>query len=164
MKFDPARLLGPLVAALMLVLVVQQTLGALRASGVWEQRHAAHAPPVNPFAPLESLLAFAGHSRSDALRDPFAFGHAAAPVVTRKPVAPRPAPAPVPVEPERPVLTSIVWVESNPSATLRFNGRDYPVQTNTLFDEFRVQSITRDQVTLVRGGETLVLKLPKKGD
>ena len=62
------------------------------------------------------------------------------------------------------MLTSIVWLENNPSATLRWNGRDYPVQTNTLFDEFRVQSITRNQVTLVRGGETLVLQLPKKGD
>jgi hypothetical protein len=62
------------------------------------------------------------------------------------------------------VLTSIVWLESNPSATLRWNGRDYPVQTNTLFDEFQVLGITRDQVTLMRGGETLVLQLPKKGE
>jgi hypothetical protein len=38
------------------------------------------------------------------------------------------------------------------------------VQVNTLFDEFRVRSITRSQVILERGGETLVLQLPKKGD
>ena len=96
------------------------------------------------------------------MRDPFAFGRAPAPPGTRKPSAPRPAAAPV--APARPVLTSIVWLESNPSATVRWNGRDYPVQTNTLFDEFRVQSISRNQVTLVRGGETLVLQLPKKGE
>ena len=162
MRLDLARLLGPLVAALMLVLIVQQTLGALRAAGVWGQRHHAAAPAANPFARIDGLLAPAASERPAVLRDPFAFVRAPAPVVTRKPAAPRPAPEPV--APARPVLTSIVWLESNPSATLRWNGRDYPVQTNTLFDEFRVQSITRDQVTLVRGGETLVLQLPKKGD
>jgi hypothetical protein len=162
MRVDLARLLGPLAAALMLVLTVQQTLGALRAAGVWGPRRAATAPAASPFARIEGLLAPAPSGPTAALRDPFAFGRAPAPVVTRQPAAPRPAPAPV--APARPVLTSIVWLESNPSATLRWNGRDYPVQTNTLFDEFRVQSITRSQVTLVRGGETLVLQLPKKGD
>jgi len=162
MRFDLARLLGPLVAALVLVLVLQQTLGALRAGGVWGQRHTTVAPPASPFARIEGLLAPTASQPPTALRDPFTFGHAPAPVVTRGPVAPRPVP--VPVAPARPVLTSIVWLEANPSATLRWNGRDYPVQTNTLFDEFRVQSITRDQVTLVRGAETLVLQLPKKGD
>ena len=162
MRLDLARLLGPLVAALVLVLILQQTLGALRAGGVWGQRRTTVAPPASPFARIEGLLAPAASQPPATSRDPFAFGRAPAPVVTRKPAAPRPAP--VPVAPERPVLTSIVWLESNPSATLRWNGRDYPVQTNTLFDEFRVQSITRNQVTLVRGGETLVLQLPKKGD
>jgi hypothetical protein len=162
MRFDPARLLGPLVAALVLVLIVQQTLGALRAGGVWGQRHATVVLPASPFARIERLLAPAASEPPAVLRDPFAFGRAPAPAVTHRPAAPRPAP--VPVAPARPVLTSIVWLESNPSATLRWNGRDYPVQTNTLFDEFRVQSITRNQVTLMRGGETLMLQLPKKGD
>jgi hypothetical protein len=162
MRLDLARLLGPLVAALVLVLIVQQTLGALRAGGVWAQHHATTAPPASPFARIERLLAPAASGPAAALRDPFTFGHAPTPVMTHRPTAPRTAPVPVP--PARPVLTSIVWLESNPSATLRWNGRDYPVQTNTLFDEFRVQSITRSQVTLVRGGETLVLQLPKKGD
>jgi hypothetical protein len=66
--------------------------------------------------------------------------------------------------PARPQLTAIVWVEDNPSATIRWNGRDHAVQVNTLFDEFRVRSITREQVILERGGETLVLQLPRKGD
>lgn len=162
MRLDLARLLGPLLAALVLVIILQQTLGALRAGGVWGQRHSTVAPVTSPFARIEGLLAPGSRRTDPALRDPFAFGRAPAPVVTRRPVAPRPAPAPA--APARPVLTSIVWIESNPSATLRWNGRDYPVQTNTLFDEFQVLSITRNQVTLVRGGETLVLQLPKKGD
>jgi hypothetical protein len=162
MRLDLARLLGPLVAVVVLVLILQQTLGALRAGGVWGQRHTAVARPASPFARIEDLLDPATSEPPAALRDPFAFGRAPAPMVTRRPtVAPV---APAPVAPARPVLTSIVWLESNPSATLRWNGRDYPVQTNTLFDEFRVQSITRNQVTLERGGETLVLQLPKKGD
>ena len=162
MRIDLTRLLGPLVAALVLVLILQQTLGALRAAGVWGHHPTAVAPAASPFARIEDLLASAASEQSAALRDPFAYGHAPAPVVPRKPAAPRPAPAPV--APARPVLTSIVWLENNPSATLRWNGHDYPVQVNTLFDEFRVQSIARNQVTLVRGGETLVLQLPKKGD
>ncbi len=55
-------------------------------------------------------------------------------------------------------------MENNPSATIRWNRKDRTVQVNTLFDEFRVRSITRDQVTLERGGEILVLQLPRKGD
>ena len=157
MRLDLARLIGPLVAVLVLVLILQQTLGALRAGGVWGPRRTTVAPVASPFARIEGLLTPAVSEPPAALRDPFAFGHAPAPVVTYKPVAPRPAPA-------RPVLTSIVWLEDNPSATLRWNGRDYPVQINTLFDEFRVQSITRNQVTLLRGDKTLVLQIPKKGD
>jgi hypothetical protein len=162
MRLDLARLLGPLVAIAVLALVLQQTVGALRVAGVWGPRHTDAASASSPFMQIEGLLAPAAPAPPGAMRDPFAFGRAPAPVVTHKPAAPRPAP--VPVAPAQPVLTSIVWLESNPSATLRWNGRDYPVQTNTLFDEFRVQSITRSQVTLVRGGETLVLQLPKKGE
>ena len=162
MRLDLARLLGPLVAALILVLIVQQTLGALRVGGVWGQRRTTAAPPASPYARIEGLLAPAAGDTTATTRDPFVFGRAQASVAARRPAAARPATAPV--APARPVLTSIVWLESNPSATLRWNGRDYPVQTNTLFDEFRVQSITRNQVTLSRGGETLVLQLLKKGD
>ncbi len=161
MRFDLSRLVGPLVAALVLVLILQQTIGALRAGGVWGQPHGTAAPPASPFTRIEGLLAADAGDPPAALRDPFSFGRAPAPVPARRPAA---RSAPAPAAPARPVLTSIVWLESNPSATLRWNGRDYPVQTNTLFDEFRVQNITRNQVTLVRGGETFVLQLPKKGD
>jgi hypothetical protein len=57
MRLDLARLLGPVVAALVLVLVLQQTLGALRAAGVWGPRHTAAAPAASPFARIEGLLA-----------------------------------------------------------------------------------------------------------
>ena len=162
MRLDLARLLGPLVALVVLVIILQQTLGALRVAGVWGPRPGATTPVTSPFVRIEGLLTPATPAPPAAMRDPFAFGHAPATMVTHKPAAPRPAP--LPVAPAKPVLTSIVWLESNPSATLRWNGRDYPVQINTLFDEFRVQNITRNQVTLVRGGETLVLQLPKKGE
>jgi hypothetical protein len=162
MRLDFARLLGPLVAALVLALILEQTMDALRVAGVWGPRQATVAPVASPLARIEDLLAPAASQPPVVSRDPFAFGLAPAPVVTRRPTAARPAL--VPVAPARPVLTSIVWLEDNPSATLRWNGRDYPVQTNTLFDEFRVQSIARNQVTLLRGDEILVLQLPKKGD
>ena len=160
MRFDPTRLLGPLVALVLLLLVVQQTLGALRASGVWG-RHRAVAPAASPYAQLEGLLALRPDVRTAPLRDPFNFERALEPTPAKRPVVARPT---TPATPARPVLTSIVWLENNPSATLRWNGQDYPVQTNMLFDEFRVRSITRDQVTLERGGEILVLQLPKKGE
>jgi hypothetical protein len=41
---------------------------------------------------------------------------------------------------------------------------DYSVRTNTLFADFRVVSITAQWVVLDRGGESLVLRLPVKGD
>jgi hypothetical protein len=162
MRLDFGRLLGPLVAALVLALILEQTLDALRVAGVWGPHQATVAPVASPLARIEGLLAPAASRPPAVARDPFAFGLAQAPVVPRRPAAARPAL--VPVAPARPVLTSIVWLEDNPSATLRWNGRDYPVQTNTLFDEFRVQSIARNQVTLLRGDEILVLQLPKKGD
>ena len=57
MRLDLARLLGPLVAALVLVLILQQTLGALRVAGVWGQRLTAAAPATSPFTRIEDLLA-----------------------------------------------------------------------------------------------------------
>jgi hypothetical protein len=61
------------------------------------------------------------------------------------------------------VLTSIVW-DNDPRATVRWEGRDYSVRENSLFADFRVTGIRRDQVVLERGGERLVLRLPQKGE
>jgi hypothetical protein len=161
MKLDTARLVGWSIALLLLVLVLQQTTGALHDSGVW-------APPsrtgrvASPYAGLERMLGAARRGPAEAAqRDPFAFGRAAASAPARPAAIRRPA---TPVESPRPQLTAIVWVENNPSATIRWNGMDRTVQANSLFDEFRVRSIARDQVILERGGETLVLRLPRKGD
>lgn len=161
MRLDPLRLAGWLLALLLLVLVLQQTTGALRDSGVWAHPRSA-APAASPYAGLERLLGAArGAAAAAPLRDPFAFGRATPPASPRRAPLARPA---RPAEPPRPQLTSIVWVENNPSATIRWNGKDRTVQVNTLFDEFRVRSITREQVILEHGGQTLVLQLPRKGD
>jgi len=161
MRIDPLRLVGPLVALLLFVLVVQQTMGALRASGAWSRRAHATAPP-SPYARVERLLARADSLPApDALRDPLAFARVAPPAPARKPVAKPPAPKPAPA---LPVLTSIVWAEGNPSATVRLEGRDITVRIGTLFGDFEVKNITREQVILDRGGQSLALRLPKKGD
>jgi hypothetical protein len=163
MKIDPVRLIAPLVAGLLLLLVVEQTLGALRTGGVWG-RAPARTAATETYGRLEGLLRPEAPGAGPT-RDPFAFGRVAAPEGARRPAGtPRPAPAAPALPPARPVLTSIVWTEGSPSATIRWQGRDYPVQVNTLFDEFRVLGITRDQVRLERGAEILVLQLPQKGD
>jgi len=61
------------------------------------------------------------------------------------------------------VLTTIVF-DADPRATVRWDGRDYSVRAGALFADFRVVSITRDQVVLDHAGESVVLKLPRKGD
>jgi hypothetical protein len=161
MKLDPARLAGWALAALLLALVVQQTAGALRASGVWTRPGRA-TPAVSPYDTLEHLLVVVAGAPAEApVRNPFAFGRATTVAPPRRPAV---APPARPAEPARPQLTAIVWVEGNPSATVRWNGKDHTVQVNSLFDEFRVRGITREQVILERGGEPLVLQLPRKGD
>lgn len=161
MRLDPVRIFGWLLALLLLALVMQQTAGALHASGVWA-RPRREAPAASPYAGLERMLGTARRGPAEAAqRDPFAFGRATAPAPERPAAIRRPVKA---AEPARPQLTAIVWVENNPSATIRWNGKDRTVQVNTLFDEFRVRGITRDQVILERGGESLVLQLPRKGD
>ena len=160
MKIDPLRLAGWALAALLLALVVQQTSAALHDSGVWT-RPRRSAPAPNPYAGVERLLAAAARGAAETpARDPFGFGRSPAPAPAR-PAVVRPA---QPVEPPRPQLTAIVWVEGNPSATVRWNGKDHTVQVNSLFGDFRVRGITREQVILERGDETLVLQLPRKGD
>jgi hypothetical protein len=160
MKLDPLRLAGWALAALLLALVVQQTAAALHDSGVWT-RPRRSAPAPNPYAGVEQLVAAAARGAAETpARDPFGFGRSPAPAPPR----PAAARATLPAEPARPQLTAIVWVEGNASATVRWNGKDHTVQVNSLFDEFRVRGITREQVILERGDETLVLQLSRKGD
>jgi hypothetical protein len=159
-KLNLDALLAPLVALLLLALIVQQTLGALRGSGAWRPRHAATAPKDDPYARLDKVLATRDTTRLALVRDPFSFEKAATPAtpVHRAPPAPVPPPAPA-----IPVLTSIIWTD-HPSATLRFEGHDYSVSAGTLFADFRVTNIARDQVVLDRAGAPIVLRLPRKGE
>uniref|UniRef100_A0A832ML98 Uncharacterized protein n=1 Tax=Eiseniibacteriota bacterium TaxID=2212470 RepID=A0A832ML98_UNCEI len=164
MRLDPRTLFAPLVALLALVVVLQLTSAALSTSGAWRRdAGGARATRVDPYAPLDRALALRAAPPPDGpLRDPFAFGGAPVASVAGgarpRPRATRDAP---PAAPPRPVLTAIVW-DSDPRATVRWNGRDYSVRPNTLFAEFRVVSIGRGQVVLDRNGESLVLTLPAR--
>lgn len=161
MKLDAKLVMPWIVAAVVLAVVVVQTAAALRQSGTW--RSASRVPAVrieDPYEHIERALARSEPALpAGGLRNPLAFGSAPSAVVGHA-ETPRPR---VPPPPARPVLTSIVW-DSDPRATVRWDGHDYSVRRNSLFADFRVLSISRDEVVLESGKETLVLKLPKKGE
>ena len=158
MKLDLRPWLAPLFAVVLLGVTMKQTGDALRTSGTWPQRvHGAPARPPDPYARLDRVLDRGGApTETQGLRDPFQFGPAPRPAVARSVPAALPAAEP-------PVLTSIIW-DSDPRATLRYDGRDFSVRENSLFADFRVTSITSTQVVLERNGEPLVLTLRSKGD
>jgi len=163
-KIDARALAVPLLAALVLVLTVQQTMSALKASGTWQGPvRASKVRAEDPYSRLDGLLANAPSTlATNPPRNPFAYA-AAAPTPTPShphPVAVTPV---VPPPPPQPILTAIVY-DADPQATVRYDGRDYSVHQNSLFSEFRVKSISQTQVTLDRNGETIVLTLRPKGD
>jgi len=160
MKLDLRPWLAPVLAVVLLGVTMKQTGDALRTSGTWPQRaHSAPARPPDPYARLDRVLdRGAARTETRGLRDPFQFGQAPHPAVARSAPAALPAAEPLP-----PVLTSIIW-DSDPRATLRYDGRDFSVRENSLFADFRVTSITSTQVVLERNGEPLVLTLRSKGD
>ncbi|MEO5617667.1 MAG: hypothetical protein ABIS67_07830 [Candidatus Eisenbacteria bacterium] len=160
MKLDASTVAPPLAAAIILALIITQTREALTLSGAWRRASAAAASAPSPFASLERLLAAPPRARAELPRDPLRSG-AVPQVAVSRPT--RPTPPPVPAAPAKPVLTSIVF-DADPRATVRWNGRDYSVRAGTLFADFRVTSVDRDQVVLDRGGEPVVLRLPKRGD
>jgi hypothetical protein len=160
MKLEARTIVPPVAAAIILALIITQTREALTLSGAWRRASAAAANAPSPFAHLEALLAAPGRARADLPRDPFRSG-ATPQVAVAGPV--RRVATPKPVPPQQPVLTSIVF-DADPRATVRWGGRDYSVRAGTLFADFRVTSVDRDQVTLDRGGEPVVLRLPKRGD
>lgn len=160
MKLDLESLIAPLLALVLLVLIVQQTLGALRSTGAWGRRHVAAAPVDDPYARLDRALS-APDTTTTNLRDPFEFGRAPqTEVAVRKPVT---KPVVVPQGPPPPVLTSIIF-DNDPRATIRYNDRDYPVRVNSLFGDYRVVSIARDEVVIDRSGQQMILRLRSKGD
>ena len=160
MRLDAKTVVPPVAALLILILIITQTREALNLSGAWRRASAAAAVAPSPFVSLEREIASPPAARVDLPRDPFRIGALQVAVVTnpnrpQKPVKPKPPPSPV--------LTSIVF-DSDPRATLRWDGHDYSVRPGGLFADFRVMSIAREQVVLERAGEAVVLRLPKRGE
>lgn len=161
MNRDAGRLLAPLLAVAVFVYVLLQTGHALQDSGVWRfgARRMA-APPADPFVELDGTIARVQSAPFDASpRDPFVYGPVERSSVLERVVRRLTPPAP----PERPVLTAVVF-DADPSAVVRWKGREYSVRTNGIFDEFVVMSISREQVVLKRGSETIVLQRKPQGD
>jgi hypothetical protein len=161
MRLDAGKLLVPLLAALILILTLRQTMSALKSSGSWQGRpRAARVRAEDPYARLDHLLARPlVDAPPDRVRDPFGYGPSPAPVAGPR-VAQRPR---TPPAPPRPNLTAIIW-DNDPRATIRYADQNYSVRENSLFADFRVKSITRTQVVLERNGEPLVLTLSPKGE
>ncbi len=164
MKLDAKSLFLRAVALVVLIVIVQQTSASLQASGAWQRRsRTARVRTEDPYSRLDGLIAAAKTPlEPDRLRNPFLYG---APrggtAVTPRPKPVNTTPQPVP-EPPKPTLTAIVW-DSDPQATIRYDGRDFSVHSNSLFSEFRVKSISATQVVLDRNGESIVLTL-RQGD
>lgn len=169
MKVDARALFVPLVAVAVLVLTIQQTIGALKDSGSWKhQPSKVHlVQPEDPYTRIDNMLgAPASRLSTESLRNPFVFG-AARSMATGTGTGPaKPAKPPVAVTPTaapKPTLTSIVW-DSDPRATVRYDGKEFSVRANSLFADFSVRSITATEVVLDHNGESIVLSLRSKGD
>jgi hypothetical protein len=165
MRFDPRAWIAPVVGALVLTLIMHHTISALRSGATWRDESLA-APKQNPYAPLDFLLSTPDTSAlPTALRDPF--GYAPRPTLPRPAVVRTPAPVAqgpaAPPEVPMPTLTAIIW-DTDPRATVRFDGRDFSVRENSLFADFTVKTIRPNEVVLDRNGQSLVLRLEKKGD
>jgi len=161
-KIDGKALIAPLLAAAVLGLVIVQTMHAMERAGAWASRRprATVVRAEDPYVSLDHAIAAAnGPAGTGLVRDPFAFGGGAPVAVTPL----RPKRVVVPGPPPRPVLTAIVW-DNDPRALVRWNDRDYTVRTNDLFDQFRVLSISREQVVLDRRGESMILRRPHQGE
>lgn len=160
MTLDAKALVPVLAAALILALILTLTREALNLSGAWQRASAAAAATPSPYAGLDRDIARTLPPRISITRDPLRGTIAPVAMVTHpgKPTPPKkPAPPPVPV------LTSIIF-DADPRATVRWDGREYSVRPGALFADFRVLSISREQVVLERAGESVVLRLPKRGE
>lgn len=167
MKIDARALFVPLVAAAVLALMIQQTAGALKDSGSWKPpAHVRIARPEDPYTRIDNVLGTkATPLPAEGLRNPFVFGSGRSAATGTGPVKPTKTPvALTPAAPLRPTLTSIISSDSDPRATVRYDGRDFSVRVNSLFADFSVRSITASEVVLDRGGETIVLSLRSKGE
>jgi type IV pilus biogenesis protein PilP len=151
--------LPPLLAIAILAVVGSQTSEALRRSGTWRTADRPARTAVDPYLSLERAIATADTTPPlGALRDPFSYGRAPGP--------PRPANARpvVPPAPERPVVTAVLTDAETARAVVRYQGTSYSVKAGDLFAQYRVLSITADEVVVEDGRERLVLRPPTKGE
>lgn len=165
MKRDLNLWVSPIVALFVLGVAGVQTLGALRVTGAfgWRSEVARAAVPASYQAVERALDRHDPHFTLEDLSDPFQFGH---PDGDGDGDDPPPPPRPrvvVPVVQPVPVLTAILW-DNDPRALVRWKDREWTVRPGGLFDEFEVVSITRDQVTLRRGVEDVVLSRRNPGE
>ena len=165
MKIDARALFVPLVALAVLVLTIEQTIGALKDSGSWKQPARVHVvKPEDPYTRIDNMLgAPASRLATESLRNPFVFGSARVSASAGSAQPSKPPLAVAPPAAPKPTLTSIVW-DSDPRATVRYDGKEFSVRANSLFADFSVRSITATQVVLDHNGESIVLSLRSKGD
>lgn len=165
MNIELRSILPPLVAVLILIVLGVQTSNALKEMGS-RQPHATPASKRDPYFGLDHQIARSMQARpAPDLRDPFIAAATPRPVATRPTTGTRRPQqvAVVPPPPPRPVVTAIVD-DADPRALIRYEDRNYSVKKGDLFAEFRVVSITGDQVVLDGPGGSLVLRRPIKGD
>jgi hypothetical protein len=156
MSVDLRNALPGVIAVVFLVVIGVQTRDALKRSGAWTRARGA-VVHVDPYANLDRQLETMSRATvPTGLRDPFTFAGTGLPAPPVDTGASRPRPR----QPD-PVLTAIV-ADQDPRAVILYEGRNYSVKTGDLFAEFRVMSVTRDEVVLDGGGRSLVLRRPER--
>jgi hypothetical protein len=137
-----------------------QTLSALGVTGAFDSRTATVMVPVPPAYQAVDRALDRREPRAPVagVRDPFEFH-----LPHRTPAAPGGVRRRAAVVESAPLLTAIVW-DNDPRALVRWKDREWTVRDGGLFDEFQVVSITRDQVTLLRGASTIVLHRKTPGE
>jgi hypothetical protein len=154
-----------IVAAAVMALVLYQTSDALRSQLLSHSGHAprARSAALDPYARLDGLIAAGSRDvLPSTMRDPFGYGTLAS-ASGEHPHRVVKGPTPVAVEKPMPVLTAVVS-DADPQAVIRFEGKNYTVRAGSLFADFRVVSVTADQVVLDRNGEEIVLHRASKGE
>jgi hypothetical protein len=156
------RLIPPVLAGILLLLIGAQTSDALRKSASWGQRSKVNVPPPpDLYIRLDHMLSQAADTLPAVpARDPFAYGGATRTIPVARSTGRRvttPAPPPVPPAPSRPLLTAIV-ADNDPRAVIRYEDRNFTVKAGDLFADYRVVSITASEVVLESNGQRYVLR------
>ena len=148
-----------IVTLAVLAAVGAQTRAALGVTGAFERPGPTVMVPVPPAYQAVDRALDRREARQPVtgVRDPFEFSLQRRAQGTTTAVR-RPA-----VVESTPLLTAIVW-DNDPRALVRWKDREWTIRDGGLFDEFQVVGITRDEVTLLRGGSTIVLQRKTPGE